>query len=79
MYVQAVVITQKSLIFVIDEAVLRKRISELQAYRRLGLCTASDIDKYEHDLAKRVRKLADSSIICPHICVDTSQGRSSRL
>lgn len=38
-----------------DEAILRKRIQELQHYRRLGLCTAADIDKYEHDLAKRVR------------------------
>ncbi len=38
----------------LDEAILRKRIQELQHYRRLGLCTSADIDKYEHDLAKRV-------------------------
>lgn len=38
-----------------DEAILRKRIQELQHYRRLGLSTAADIDRYEHDLAKRVR------------------------
>lgn len=37
-----------------DEANLRKRIQELQTYRRLGLTTAADIEKYEVDLAKRV-------------------------
>jgi transcriptional adapter 2-alpha len=44
----------------LDEAILRKRIQELQHYRRLGLCTAADIDKYEHDLSKRVRKMTGS-------------------
>ena len=38
----------------IDEAMLRKRIQELQQYRRLGLSSAGDIDKYELDLARRV-------------------------
>ena len=33
---------------------LRKRIQELQTYRRLGLRSAGDIEKYEVDLAKRV-------------------------
>ncbi|KAF8895730.1 hypothetical protein CPB84DRAFT_1682235 [Gymnopilus junonius] len=37
------------------EALLRKRIQELQTYRRLGLSTSADIDKYESDLSKRVR------------------------
>lgn len=37
-----------------DEALLRKRIQELQQYRRLGLSTPADIEKYETDLAKRV-------------------------
>ncbi|KAH9484985.1 Transcriptional adapter 2 [Psilocybe cubensis] len=37
------------------EALLRKRIQELQAYRRLGLSTPADIDKYEVDLAKRTQ------------------------
>lgn len=37
-----------------DEALLRKRIQELQSYRRLGLSTSADIEKYEVDLAKRV-------------------------
>lgn len=41
----------------LDEALLRKRIQELQQYRRLGLSTSADIDKYELDLAKRVRFL----------------------
>ena len=37
-----------------DEALLRQRIQELQQYRRLGLVTAADIDKYKLDLQKRV-------------------------
>jgi hypothetical protein len=34
---------------------LRKRIGELQQYRKLGLTTAADIKKSEDDLYKRVR------------------------
>ncbi|KAF8971113.1 hypothetical protein BDZ97DRAFT_1787766 [Flammula alnicola] len=37
------------------EALLRKRIQELQQYRRLGLSTSADIEKYEADLAKRTQ------------------------
>lgn len=33
---------------------LRKRIQELQHYRRMGLTSAADIDKYEQDVVKRV-------------------------
>jgi hypothetical protein len=43
-----------------DEHILRKRIQELQEYRRLGLKTAADIDKYEQDLIKRVRGVLSS-------------------
>ena len=39
-----------------DEAMLRKRIQELQTYRRLGLRSAGDIEKYDADLAKRVHQ-----------------------
>jgi hypothetical protein len=39
----------------IDEAVLRKTIIDLQTYRRLGLSTTADIEKYNIDLNKRVR------------------------
>ncbi|EPQ57143.1 SWIRM-domain-containing protein [Gloeophyllum trabeum ATCC 11539] len=35
------------------EHTLRRRIQELQLYRRLGLRTAADIDQYELDAAKR--------------------------
>ena len=38
----------------LDEAILRKRIQELQQYRRLGLSTSADIEKHDLDLAKRV-------------------------
>lgn len=33
---------------------LRKRIQELQHYRRMGLLSVADIDKYETDVSKRV-------------------------
>lgn len=33
---------------------LRRKIQELQHYRRLGLTTPADIEKYDSDLAKRV-------------------------
>jgi hypothetical protein len=39
-----------------DEATLRKRIQELQHYRRMGLTTAADIDKFENDAIKRVAR-----------------------
>lgn len=44
---------------IIYEAVLRKRIQELQHYRRMGLTTAADIDKYEHDTIRRVNMARD--------------------
>lgn len=34
---------------------LRKRIQELQHYRRMGLTTTADIDKFEMDSIRRVR------------------------
>lgn len=45
-----------------DEAILRKKILDLQTYRRLGLSTPADIEKYEADLVKRVRN--HSLVIC---------------
>lgn len=42
-------------IIIADESFLRRRIQELQHYRRMGLRTAADIDKYEQDVIKRVR------------------------
>ncbi|THV05246.1 hypothetical protein K435DRAFT_745492 [Dendrothele bispora CBS 962.96] len=38
---------------ILYEALLRKRIKELQDYRRLGLVTAADIDKYEENAMRR--------------------------
>ncbi|KAG6866415.1 hypothetical protein C0991_004700 [Blastosporella zonata] len=46
---------------ILYEALLRKRILELQTYRRLGLMAAADIDKYEADLAKRAQAKANPS------------------
>jgi len=40
---------------ILYESLLRKRIAELQHYRRMGLTTVADIDKYEADLAKRTQ------------------------
>lgn len=34
---------------------LRRKIQDLQHYRRLGLTTPADIERYDSDLAKRVR------------------------
>ncbi|KAH9948626.1 hypothetical protein B0H21DRAFT_689706 [Amylocystis lapponica] len=38
---------------ILYEALLRKRIQELQHYRRMGLTTAADIEKYDADVIKR--------------------------
>lgn len=38
----------------LDESMLRRKIQDLQHYRRLGLTTPADIEKYDTDLAKRV-------------------------
>jgi len=46
---------------ILYEAVLRKRIAELQQYRRLGLSTAADIKKWEDDLYKRTQAKANMS------------------
>ncbi|GJE90024.1 SWIRM-domain-containing protein [Phanerochaete sordida] len=43
------------------EAMLRKRIAELQHYRRMGLTNAADIEKYEVDLVKRTQARATIS------------------
>ncbi|KAG5352582.1 hypothetical protein C0989_001616 [Termitomyces sp. Mn162] len=59
---------------ILYEAMLRKRILELQTYRRLGLMTAADIDKYEADLAKRTQ--AKSNPPRDHHNYDRSHARS---
>ncbi|KAG9309291.1 hypothetical protein JVU11DRAFT_10778 [Chiua virens] len=46
---------------ILYEAMLRKRIQELQHYRRLGLTTAADIDKFEMDSIRRVQLKANLS------------------
>ncbi|EIW62794.1 chromatin-binding transcription regulator ADA2 [Trametes versicolor FP-101664 SS1] len=46
---------------ILYEHILRKRIQELQHYRRMGLRTAADIDKYEADVAKRASVKANLS------------------
>ncbi|KIM69612.1 hypothetical protein SCLCIDRAFT_1208081 [Scleroderma citrinum Foug A] len=49
-------------VFVADilyEAILRKRIQELQHYRRMGLMTPADIDKYEQDSIRRMSAKAN--------------------
>ncbi|KAF9818139.1 hypothetical protein IEO21_02981 [Rhodonia placenta] len=44
---------------ILYEAMLRKRIQELQHYRRMGLTTAADIEKYEADVLKRTQAKAN--------------------
>lgn len=46
---------------ILYEAMLRKRIQELQHYRRMGLTTAADIDKFEHDSIRRAQAKANLS------------------
>ncbi|KII92702.1 hypothetical protein PLICRDRAFT_27727 [Plicaturopsis crispa FD-325 SS-3] len=41
------------------EAMLRKRIQELQHYRRMGLTSAADIEKYEVDAHRRIQAKAN--------------------
>ena len=47
---------------------LRQRIQDLQHWRKIGLRTAADVDKYNTDLEKRVRVssqfITDLSNIC---------------
>ncbi|KIM78832.1 hypothetical protein PILCRDRAFT_823942 [Piloderma croceum F 1598] len=43
------------------ESMLRKKIQELQHYRRMGLTTAADIDKYESDIVRRTQAKANMS------------------
>ena len=50
----------------LDESMLRRRIQELQHYRRLGLTSSADIEKYENELYHRVRYTFDSSIWGSH-------------
>lgn len=40
----------------IDEQVLRKRIQELQEYRRMGITTLAEAERYDRDKANRVRR-----------------------
>ncbi|KZT29076.1 SWIRM-domain-containing protein [Neolentinus lepideus HHB14362 ss-1] len=44
---------------ILYEHSLRRRIQELQTYRRLGLRTAADIEQYEIDAAKRAKAKED--------------------
>ncbi|KAF9232673.1 hypothetical protein BU15DRAFT_54756 [Melanogaster broomeanus] len=46
---------------ILYEAMLRKRIQELQHYRRMGLVTTGDIDKYEMDTIRRIQLKANMS------------------
>ncbi|KAH9929573.1 uncharacterized protein BXZ73DRAFT_90420 [Epithele typhae] len=46
---------------ILYEHMLRKRIQELQHYRRMGLRTQADIEKYEADVVKRASVKANMS------------------
>jgi len=55
---------------------LRKKIQELQHYRRMGLTTAADIDKYENDIVRRVCQIAIGHFLLFEVSVisDPSEG-----
>ncbi|KAH7889050.1 hypothetical protein F5I97DRAFT_1803806 [Phlebopus sp. FC_14] len=44
---------------ILYEAMLRKRIQELQHYRRMGLTTTADIDRYESDMQAKANLSRD--------------------
>ncbi|KAF7310540.1 Transcriptional adapter 2 [Mycena chlorophos] len=44
---------------ILYEHILRKKIQDLQQYRRLGLSTAADIEKHTNDVAKRTQLKAN--------------------
>ena len=46
------------------EAILRKRIQELQHYRKMGLRTVADIERYDADVARRVCALIVNALFC---------------
>jgi len=65
----------------LDEAVLRRAITDLQTHRRWGLRTPADVEKYNADLSKRVGSYLENIISFFLISTqDTSQNqRPSRL
>jgi transcriptional adapter 2-alpha len=46
---------------ILYEAMLRKRIADLQQYRRLGITNAADLQQFEEDSRKRVRTFFGSA------------------
>lgn len=56
------------------ESYLRKRIQELQTYRKLGLTNAADIEKYDIDLVRRLHAKATASRDHHH---NSARGRAS--
>ncbi|KAF8629893.1 hypothetical protein AX15_003249 [Amanita polypyramis BW_CC] len=59
---------------ILYESMLRRKIQELQHYRRLGLTTPADIEKYESDLAKRTQQAKG---VTRDYALERSQGRTS--
>lgn len=57
----------------VDEQLLRKRIAELQDYRRLGILTASDASRYEKMRVERVSFTFDTCSLARHV-IDTFDG-----
>lgn len=56
------------------ESMLRRKIQELQHYRRLGLTTPADIERYESDLAKRTQQIKS---VARDYAVERVQARTS--
>lgn len=59
----AVDFLQSILTLCADEIALRRRITELQEYRKMGLTTAVEAERYERDRSQRVRLLPSIEII----------------
>ncbi len=50
--------------FTVDEQNLRKRIAELQEYRRMGITTGAEAEAYDNAKAARVSVFSISAVTC---------------
>jgi transcriptional adapter 2-alpha len=53
----------------IDEQNLRKRIADLQEYRRMGITTGAEAEAYDNAKATRVSRyhVRETAVICAHL------------
>ncbi|EJD02636.1 uncharacterized protein FOMMEDRAFT_28357 [Fomitiporia mediterranea MF3/22] len=62
---------------ILYECVLRKKIQDLQHYRRMGLKTAADIERYEADVQKRAQAKANLAAGSSYVQLRVGSNRGS--